>query len=78
MASLLKEAAMTMRRNRRKQTVSFDQRLQQAADDAREAAGRLPDGQERETMLKKARQAEAAAHINEWLTSPAVRPSPHG
>ena len=64
------------RRNRRKQTVSFDQRLQQAANDAREAARKLPDGLERETLLKKARQAETAVHINEWLTSPALRPSP--
>jgi hypothetical protein len=66
---------MTIRRNRRKQTVSFDQRLQQAANAAREAALRLPDGQERDTLLKKARQAEAAVHINEWLTSPSSRAS---
>jgi hypothetical protein len=26
-------------------------------------------------LLRKARQAETAAHINEWLTSPALRPS---
>jgi hypothetical protein len=78
MASLFKEAAMTMRRNRRKQTVSFDQRLEQAAHSAREEARRLPDGQERETLLKKARQAEVAAHINEWLTSPVLRPSTDG
>ena len=64
---------MTIRRNRRKQDVSFDQRLQQAASAAREAACRLPDGQERESLLKKALQAEAAAHINEWLTSPVLR-----
>ncbi len=61
------------RRNRRKQTVSFGQRLQQAAEDARQAAGRLPDGQERDNLLKKARQAETAVHINEWLTLPAQR-----
>lgn len=64
---------MTIRRNRRKQTLSFVQRLQQAASVAREAACRLPDGQEREGLLKKALQAEAAAHINEWLTSPVPR-----
>jgi hypothetical protein len=66
---------MTIRRIRHKQTVSFDQRLQQAANAAREAAHRLPDGQERETLLRKALQAEAAVHINEWLTSPALRSS---
>jgi hypothetical protein len=69
---------MTIRRSRRKQTVSFDQRLRQAASDAREAAHELPAGQERDTLIKKARQAETAATINEWLTSPAQRSSFHG
>jgi inhibitor of KinA sporulation pathway (predicted exonuclease) len=64
---------MTTRRNRQKQTVSFDQRLHQAADAARDAAGLLPEGQERETLLEKARQAEIAARINEWLASPGHR-----
>jgi hypothetical protein len=69
---------MTNRRNRRRQTVAFDQRLRQAADAAREAARRLPDGLERDTLLKKASQAEAAVHINEWLMSPAQRPLSQG
>jgi hypothetical protein len=66
---------MVMKRNRRKQTVPFDQRLHQAAIAARDAAGRLPDGQERDTLLEKARQAETAARINEWLTSPSLSSS---
>jgi hypothetical protein len=61
---------MTARRNRQKQTVSFDQRLHQAAVAARDAASLLPEGQERETLLEKARQAEIAARISEWLVSP--------
>ncbi|MGJ4881706.1 MULTISPECIES: hypothetical protein [unclassified Bradyrhizobium] len=63
---------MKVTRNRRKQTVSFRQRLQQAAAAAREAAARLPAGPERDIMLKKAMQAETAAHINELLSAPVL------
>jgi hypothetical protein len=28
----------------------------------------------RELLLRRARQAETAAHINEWLKSPGLRP----
>ncbi len=61
---------MMVKRNRRKQTISFSQRLQQAAAAAREAASRLPVGPQREMMLRKALQAETAAHINELLSAP--------
>ncbi|XUM21356.1 hypothetical protein ACRAVF_29145 [Bradyrhizobium oligotrophicum S58] len=63
---------MSVTRNRRKQTVSFGQRLRQAATAAREAAARLPAGPERDIMLKKAMQAETAAHINELLSAPVL------
>jgi hypothetical protein len=64
---------MTIKRNRRKNTVPFDERLQRAAEEAREAARKLPQGQERDALLKRARQTETAAHINEWLTSPGLQ-----
>ncbi len=60
---------MMKKRNRRKQTVSFDERLRQAAREAREAALRL-EGSKRDLMLQKARQAETALRINSWLVSP--------
>jgi hypothetical protein len=64
---------MALMRNRRKQTVPFDERLQKAADAARQTARLLPPGSERDMLLKKARQTETAAHINAWLTSPGLR-----
>ncbi|MGY3452899.1 hypothetical protein [Bradyrhizobium sp. USDA 4353] len=64
---------MTQKRNRRKQTVSFADRLQQAAMAARNAAQLLPAGPERDMMLKKALQAETAAHINELLSAPVMQ-----
>ena len=60
---------MIVRRNRRKQTVCFDDRLKSAAKEARQAAQTMPHGAEREDLLKKARQAESARRINEWLMS---------
>jgi hypothetical protein len=66
---------MTIKRNRRKQVISFDERLQRAAHEARAAAQKLPAGPEREILLRKASQAENAAHLNEWLTTPSQQPS---
>ncbi|MGJ4889693.1 hypothetical protein [Bradyrhizobium sp. HKCCYLR20261] len=63
---------MVMKRNRQKHTISFGDRLQRAAAAARQAAARLPSGPERDLMLKKAMQAETAAHINELLSAPVM------
>lgn len=65
---------MILKRNRRKHTISFDERLMTAAKEARQAAQSLPLGAEREDLLKKARQVEAARRINGWLTSRGLGP----
>jgi hypothetical protein len=39
----------------------------------REEAKLKGPGVERETLLRKARQVETAAHIDEWLSSPGLR-----
>ncbi len=64
---------MAVKRNRKKQTVSFDERLRRVANEARDAAHQLPPGPERDALLKRAKQAETAAHINIWLSQPAVQ-----
>ena len=64
---------MTIKRLRHKHTVSFDERLRKFACDARDARP-LPQGPQRDVLLKKASQAETAARINEWLAS-GLRPS---
>lgn len=43
------------------------------ADIARDEAGKLPPGKDRDALLKKARQLDTASHINEWLSSPGLR-----
>jgi hypothetical protein len=63
-----------MQRRRFKNTLSFPDRLDQEAERLRAEAEKLPHGTERDMLLRKARQAETASHINEWLTSPGLRP----
>jgi hypothetical protein len=40
----------------------------------RQQAEGLPASVRRDELIRKARQAEAAAHISEWLKSPGLRP----
>jgi hypothetical protein len=35
-------------------------------------AKKLPPGNERDDLIRKARQAETASHLTEWLTSPGL------
>jgi hypothetical protein len=64
---------MTQRR-RFKQTTTLEERLAQEAERLREEAKKLPHSHERETLLRKARQAETGSHMSEWLTSGGLRP----
>ena len=64
-----------MRRRRVKQPTSFDDRLAEQARQIRTQAEALPHGsKEREGLMRKARQADTASHMNEWLTSPGLQP----
>jgi hypothetical protein len=57
-----------------KQAQSLEERLSEEAKRLRAEAKLLPPGARRDEMIRKARQAETASHINEWLTSPGLRP----
>jgi hypothetical protein len=57
-----------------KHQASFDERLAAEAQRLKEQAKSLPAGRDRETLLRKARQSETAAHINGWLMSPGLTP----
>jgi hypothetical protein len=61
-----------LKRRRFKQTTSLQERLLETAQQCRQQAKLLPYGPVREAVLKKARQAEAAAHMDEWLSSPGL------
>jgi hypothetical protein len=63
-----------MQRRRFKNTLTFPDRLAKEAERFRKEAETMPPGQEPESLLRKARQAETAAHIDQWIASPGLRP----
>jgi hypothetical protein len=63
-----------MQRRRFKNVLSFPDRLANEAHQLRDEAVALPSGPERDALLKKARQAEIASHLDEWLSSPGLQP----
>jgi hypothetical protein len=65
---------MTKTRRHFKQVLSLKDRLIAWAQGVRETADQLAPGPDRETMLQKARRAEASAHFEDWVNSPGLRP----
>jgi hypothetical protein len=65
--------AMSQHR-RIKQTISLKERLASFANEVREKALQLRPGPEQDALLKKARQADTAAHLDEWANSPELQP----
>jgi hypothetical protein len=53
---------------------TFEQRLAQEALRIQEQVKSLPYGNERELLVRKARQFETASHVNEWISSPGLQP----
>jgi hypothetical protein len=62
------------RRRRFKQILSLQDRLNAWANKVRQRAKELPPGPERDGLLKKARQADTASHLEDWANSPGLRP----
>jgi hypothetical protein len=60
-------------RRRITQTQSLDQRLTEEAARFRKEARGTPPGAERERLIRLARRAETACHMNEWLNSPGLQ-----
>ena len=66
---------MRMQKRRHiKHEKTFAERLQDECRRFKEAADALPPGIERELLLRRARQAETAAHMDDWLRSPGLQP----
>ena len=53
---------------------SFQERLSAFVEDERRKASLLPPGPERETALRKIRQARTASHLDDWASSPPLQP----
>jgi hypothetical protein len=60
-------------RRRFTQTKSLKERLFEEAQNLRDGANLLPYGPVRDAALRKARQTETAAHMDDWLNSPGLR-----
>ncbi|WP_371419351.1 hypothetical protein [Bradyrhizobium sp. CCBAU 051011] len=65
---------MIIKRRRFKQTRPLKQRLLEEAQNLRDEAKLLPYGPVRDAAMTKARQIEAAAHMDDWLKSPGLPP----
>lgn len=65
---------MPERRRRTKHTQTFEERLAEEAERFRKAAAEAKPGMERELLLRRARQAETASHMSNWLRSPGLQP----
>jgi len=66
---------MKRQRRRIKHPTTFEERLAEEAIRFKEAAKKQPPGSlARELLLRRARQAETASNINNWLGSPGLQP----
>jgi hypothetical protein len=65
---------MTSQRRRFKQVTTLQDRIVEWAREIRTQAATLPPGRDRDELLKKVRQAEAAMHLEDWASSPGLQP----
>jgi hypothetical protein len=63
-----------MERRRFKRETPLDQRLEDHAKRLRKEAKGTPAGIKRDDLIRRARQAETAARMSEWLSSPGLQP----
>ena len=62
-----------MQRRSFKQTAPLDQRLTEEAERLRKEARGTPPGVARDKLIRRARQAETASQMQEWLASPGLQ-----
>jgi hypothetical protein len=55
-------------------TTSLKDYFIQDAENLRRQAEQTPPGVRRDELLRKARQAETAARVDDWLSSPGLQP----
>jgi hypothetical protein len=61
-------------RRRFKQTQSLAERLVQDVEYLKVQLASMPPGPERDHLVRRIRQNETAAHIDQWLSSPGLQP----
>ena len=63
-----------MQRRRFKQTTFLKDRLTSFAEELKAKAFELQPGPERDDLLKRARRADTASHIDDWANSTGLQP----
>ena len=63
-----------MQRRRFKLETPLQDRLAMFAEEMREKAANLAPGPERDDLLRRARQADTASHLEDWANSPGLQP----
>ena len=61
-------------RRRFQQLDPLDKRLSEEAERLRKEARGTPPGVERDRLIRRARLAETASHMSEWLSSNGLQP----
>jgi hypothetical protein len=54
--------------------ITIEEKWHRQSEAAKSEAQKLPHGKERDALIRKARQLETASQINQWLSSPELRP----
>jgi hypothetical protein len=54
--------------------ITIEEKWRQQSEAAKNEAQKLPHGKERDALVKKARQLQTASQINQWLSSPELKP----
>jgi hypothetical protein len=53
---------------------TIEEKWRQQSEAAKQEADKLPYGKERDALVREARQLQTASQVNQWLSSPALRP----
>ena len=54
--------------------ITLEEKWRQQSEAAKNEAEKLPHGRERDALVRRARQLETASQINQWLSSPELKP----
>jgi len=63
-----------MERRRRSVPHTFEENIAAERTKLEAQIAKLKPGPQRDALLRKIRQLETAAHMNEWLSSPGLQP----
>jgi hypothetical protein len=61
-------------RERPMRGITIEEKWRQQSEATKSEAAKLPHGRARDALTRKARQLETASQINQWLSSPELKP----